>query len=126
MMKYKPDNIFARIIRKEIPAKIAFEDDLVLAIHDIQPRAPIHILVLPKLPCCSFDDFIVQATDEQALRFFQTVQKIAASHNLVESGYRLVMNHGENSGQEVFHFHVHILGGKHLPRHSIDPLAKTV
>lgn len=125
-MPYDPHNIFAQILRKEIPSKIAYEDDLVLAIHDIQPRAPVHILVLPKLPCCSFDDFITIASPEAIVSFFKTVQKIAAEHNLPETGYRLVMNHGENSGQEVFHYHVHILGGKHLPRHSLDPQSKTV
>lgn len=118
-MTYDPQNIFARILRKEMPSTIVYEDDLMMVIPDINPRAPTHLLVLPKINCCSFDDFVQLASPEQVAAFFKTIRTIAVNHNLQGSGYRLVMNHGGNSGQEVFHFHVHILGGARLTRHSM-------
>lgn len=108
------ETIFSKIIRKEVPAECVYEDDSVLAFKDIAPKAPHHILVIPKKVYVSFDDFVQKASPEEQTHFFQTVQKIAESLGLHTTGYRLVTNHGEESGQEVFHFHVHILGGKPL------------
>lgn len=115
-MSYDPNNIFAKILRKEISAQIIYEDDNVLAFNDIFPKAPTHVLVIPKASYVSFDDFINTAAAEKIVVFFQTIRKIAHQLGLAESGYRLMMNHGQDSGQEVPHFHVHILGGKPLPR----------
>jgi histidine triad (HIT) family protein len=115
-MYYDKNNIFARMLRKEISGNIAYEDDLVLALHDIAPVAPVHILVLPKLEYQSFNDFVKEANPSYVADFFAAVQKVAELFGLEKSGYRLLMNHGENALQTVGHFHVHILGGKKLGR----------
>jgi len=113
-MTYDTNNIFAQIIRGEIPCKKVFENEEVLAFHDIQPAAPVHVLVLPKGEYCSFDDFSTQAPAETIARFFATIQSIAKEIGVIDSGYRLIMNHGKNASQTVPHFHAHILGGKAL------------
>ena len=116
MKLYDENNIFAKIIRKEIPAKIIYEDDTVIAIHDIAPAAPIHILVLTKKPYLSFNDFILKSDKSEIHEFFTIVQKIASDLGLESAGYRILMNHGEDAMQSVPHFHIHILGGKKLGR----------
>ncbi len=108
------ETIFSKIIRKEIPASVVYEDDQVLAFKDIAPKAPHHVLVIPKTVYQSYDDFVQKASDAELAHFFKTVQKVAAQLGLDQTGYRLVANHGAESGQEVFHFHMHILGGKPL------------
>lgn len=113
---YDPNNIFAKILRKEINAKILYEDDEVLAIEDIAPVAPIHVLVLTKKPFVSFNDFILNATPLEVALLFKSVQKIAVQMNLTQEGYRILMNHGSNANQSVPHFHIHILGGTKLGR----------
>lgn len=113
-MTYDPNNIFAKIIRKEIPCKLVYEDEHVLAFHDIAPAAPVHVLVLPKGDYISFNDFMHKATMEQAAVFFSSIRRIAESLELAENGYRLIMNHGADASQSVPHFHVHILGGRSL------------
>lgn len=113
-MSYDSNNIFARIIRGDIPCKKVYEDDQVLAFHDIAPAAPIHVLVLPKGDYISFDDFAVKASADTVKRFFATVQQIAAELGLDDTGYRLIANHGSDASQSVPHFHVHILGGRAL------------
>ncbi len=113
-MSYDRNNIFARIMRGEIPGKVAYEDEDTLAIHDIAPAAPVHVLVMPRGEYVSFDDFMQSAGTEIVHRFFKTVQTIAASLGLVEGGYRLITNHGADASQSVPHFHVHILGGRAL------------
>ncbi len=113
-MAYDPDNIFARILREEIPCDKVYEDDHVLAFKDIAPAAPVHALVIPKGEYVSFDDFTNEATPEEIAAFFTAVGKVAASLGVVESGYRLIANHGAHASQEVPHFHMHILGGKPL------------
>ena len=108
------DCLFCRIIRKEIPASIVYEDDQVLAFNDINPLAPTHILVIPKGPYVSWDDFSAKASDAEIAGFIRAVGKIAREADLVEAGYRVLANVGVNSGQEVPHLHLHIFGGRPL------------
>src|SRR5919199_2253914 len=98
---YDENNIFARILRGEIPSSKVYEDEHVLAFHDINPLAPTHILVIPKGPYVSWDDFSAKASDAEIAGFVRAVGKIARDCGLVESGYRLLANVGQNSGQEV-------------------------
>jgi diadenosine tetraphosphate (Ap4A) HIT family hydrolase len=111
---YDEDNIFARILRGEIPAKTVYEDSFALAFHDIAPRAPAHILVIPKGHYVSWDDFSARGTDSEIAGFIRAVGTIAREHGLVEPGYRLLANVGGHGGQEVPHFHVHLFGGRPL------------
>lgn len=111
---YDQSNIFARILRGEIPSKKVFEDEHVLAFHDINPLAPNHILVIPKGSYVSWDDFSAKASDEEVVAFVRAVGRIAREAGLLESGYRLLANSGTNSGQEVPHLHVHIFAGRPL------------
>ena len=108
---YDQNNLFAQILRGEIPSKKVYEDEHALAFHDINPLAPTHILVIPKGPYVSWDDFSAKAPDAEIAGFIRAVGKIARDERLVESGYRLLANVGLNSGQEVPHLHVHIFGG---------------
>jgi histidine triad (HIT) family protein len=111
---YDDANIFAQILRGEIPAKTVYDDDYALAFHDISPLAPTHILVIPKGPYVSWDDFSAEASDAEIAGFVRAIGKIAREAGLVESGYRLLANVGVDSGQEVPHLHVHIFAGKAL------------
>ena len=111
---YDDSNIFARILRGEIPNKTVYEDEYVLAFHDINPLSPAHILVIPKGAYVSWDDFSENASDEEIGGLVRAVGKIARDAGLVEPGYRLLANVGRNSGQEVPHLHVHIFGGRPL------------
>jgi len=111
---YDEDNIFARILRGEIPSSKVYEDDYSLAFNDINPLAPVHVLVVPKGPYVSWDDFSSNAPDAQIAGFVRAVGKIARDAGLVEKGYRILANVGPNSGQEVPHLHVHIFGGRPL------------
>lgn len=113
-MAYDKDNIFAKIIRKEIPSKKIYEDDDVYAFHDIAAAAPVHALVVPKGEYVSFDDFVSKANLDIVAKFFIKVQKIAEQLGLPENGYRIITNHGVHASQSVPHFHVHILGGRAL------------
>ena len=113
-MSYDPQNIFAKILRGEIPCNKVYEDNDVLAFNDIAPQASVHILVVPKGPYQSFDDFTCKAGPQQQLGFYKAVQSIAEQQGLRVGGYRLVCNHGMDSNQEVAHFHVHLLGGENL------------
>ena len=111
---YDQNNLFAQILRGEIPSKKVYEDEHALAFHDINPLAPTHILVIPKGPYVSWDDFSERASDSEIAGFIRAVGKIARDEGLVESGYRLLANVGLNSGQEVPHLHVHVFGGRRL------------
>ena len=111
---YNDGNIFARILRGEIPSKQVYEDEHALAFHDINPAAPIHILVIPKGHYVSWDDFSARASEAEIAGFVRAVGKVARDAGLVEGGYRLLANAGQNSGQEVPHLHVHIFGGRRL------------
>ena len=113
---YDPQNIFARILRGEIPCRKVFENDHALAFHDINPQAPLHVLVIPKGPYCSFADFSATASDADIAGFIRAVGVIARDMGLEEPGYRLLANMGADSGQEVPHFHVHLFGGRPLGR----------
>jgi diadenosine tetraphosphate (Ap4A) HIT family hydrolase len=111
---YDDGNVFARILRGEIPSNKVYEDEHVLAFHDINPLSPTHILVIPKGAYVSWDDFSENASDAEIGALVRAVGKIARDEGLVESGYRLLANTGLNSGQEVPHLHVHIFGGRPL------------
>ena len=111
---YDKNNIFAKIIRGEIPAKKVYEDEKVLAFNDIQPAAPVHILVVTKGEYVSFNDFVQKAKAEEVKGFFARIQKIAEEQGLDKNGYRIITNHGSDASQSVFHFHVHIIGGRPL------------
>ena len=105
--------IFSKIIAKEVPADIVYEDDLVLAFKDINPQAPVHVLIVPRKEIPTVND--VTADDERMLgRMFTVAAKIAQENDIAEDGYRLMVNVNRNGGQEVFHLHMHILGGRPL------------
>jgi histidine triad (HIT) family protein len=111
---YDDQNIFARILRGEIPNKTVYEDEHALAFHDINPQAPTHILVIPKGAYVSWDDFSANAGDAEIAGFIRAVGHVARAAGLVEPGYRLLANAGVHSGQEVPHLHVHIFAGRPL------------
>ncbi|MGJ8536600.1 MAG: histidine triad nucleotide-binding protein [Parasphingopyxis sp.] len=111
---YDPDNIFAKILRGEIPNDTVYEDDHVLAFKDINPQAPVHVLVIPKGEYVSWDDFSARAPDVEIAHFVRKVGEIARDLDLVEPGYRLLANIGGHGHQEVPHLHVHLFGGKPL------------
>jgi histidine triad (HIT) family protein len=111
---YDEGNIFARILRGEIPSTVVYEDDHTLAFNDINPLTPTHILVIPKGAYVSWDDFSQRGSDEEIASFVRAVGKIAREAGHVESGYRLLANVGVNAGQEVPHLHVHIFAGRPL------------
>lgn len=115
-MTYDSNNIFARILRGEIPCGKVYEDAHVLAFNDIHPQAPTHILVIPKGAYVSMTDFAQKATPEEQSAFFAAIGKIVAEKGLDGGGYRTIANAGVNGGQEVPHFHIHILAGKRLGR----------
>ena len=110
-LPYDDSNIFARILRGEIPAKTVYEDDYALAFHDISPQAPVHILVIPRGPYASWDDFSAHASEAEIAGFVRAVGRVAREQGLVAPGYRLLANTGGHGGQEVAHLHVHLFGG---------------
>lgn len=111
---YDDDNIFARILRGEVPCKTVYEDEHVLAFQDINPQAPVHVLVIPRGAYVSWDDFSARASAEEIAGFVRAIGHIAREQGLVAPGYRLLANAGLDSGQEVPHLHVHIFGGRPL------------
>jgi histidine triad (HIT) family protein len=111
---YDDNNIFAMILREEIPCKKVYEDEFSLAFHDINPQAPVHVLVIPKGRYISMADFTATASDAEIAGFMRAVGKVAADLGLEDPGFRLLANHGPHSHQEVPHLHVHIFGGKHV------------
>ncbi|HRY23554.1 MAG: histidine triad nucleotide-binding protein [Geminicoccaceae bacterium] len=113
-MSYDTSNVFARILRGELPCRKVYEDEWALAFEDIHPAAPVHVLVIPKGPYVSLADFSAQAPDAAIAGFFRAVGKVADMAGVRESGYRVLANHGPDSHQEVPHFHVHILAGRKL------------
>ena len=120
-MAYDPNNVFARILRAEIPCRKVYEDEQVLAFHDIHPQAKVHVLVIPKGAYVSLEDFSTKASADEIAGFIRGVGKVAHDLGLDESGYRILANHGPNSHQEVPHFHVHIFGGQRLGK-MLQPL----
>ena len=113
-LPYDDSNIFARILRGEIPSKTVYEDEFALAFHDINPQAPVHVLVIPKGAYVSWDDFSARAPDAEIAGFVRAVGHVAREQGLVAAGYRLLANVGMHSGQEVPHLHVHLFGGRGL------------
>ncbi len=113
---YDSGNIFARILRGEIPCKKVYEDQWALAFHDINPQAPTHVLVIPKGKYVSFADFSTSADPAEIIGFVRAVGKVAKDLGLETDGYRLLANMGPHSGQEVPHFHVHLFAGRPLGR----------
>jgi diadenosine tetraphosphate (Ap4A) HIT family hydrolase len=109
---YDDTNIFAKILRGEIPSKRVYEDDYALAFHDINPQAPIHILVIPKGRYVSWDDFSAKGSDAEIAGFVRAVGQVARDNGLAAPGYRLLANIGGHGHQEVPHLHVHLFGGR--------------
>jgi len=114
MNAYDNGNIFAKILRGDIPCDKVYEDNYALAFNDISPQAPVHILVIPKGSYVSIDDFGANAPAEEIAGFYKAVANIVQEKDLTGGGFRVIANTGQNGGQEVPHFHVHILGGKAL------------
>ena len=113
-MSYDDNNIFAKILRGEIPNKTVYEDDHCLAFHDINPQAPVHVLVIPKGKYVNATEFAEGASKEEQVAFNQAILKVVDLLDLRDSGYRLLTNCGFNAHQEVPHLHVHVFGGKPL------------
>ena len=113
-LPYDDANIFAKILRGEIPSKKVYEDEHALAFHDINPQAPVHILVIPKGRYVSWDDFSCKAADAEIAGFIRAVGQVARDNGLVAPGYRLLANIGGHGHQEVPHLHVHLFGGRQL------------
>jgi diadenosine tetraphosphate (Ap4A) HIT family hydrolase len=111
---YDDQNVFAKILRGEIPNRTVYEDQWALAFHDINPQAPVHVLVIPKGPYVSWDDFSAKASEAEIAGFVRAVGTVARDLGLVEPGYRLLANVGMNGHQEVPHLHVHLFGGRPL------------
>ena len=111
---YDENNIFAKILRKEIPCDKIYEDEYSLFFKDINPQAKIHILGIPKFPCTTFSDFLKNADNQNISSFFKSVQIVIKDQKIEENGYRLITNSGEDGGQEVPHFHIHILAGEKI------------
>ena len=108
---YDPDNIFARILRGEIPSRRIYEDEWAIAFHDISPQAPTHVLVIPRGPYVALPDFVANAPDAAIAGFFRAVGRVANQLGLEAPGFRILANMGMDAGQEVPHFHVHLFGG---------------
>lgn len=108
-----PETIFSKIIEREIPADIVYEDDEILAFRDINPQAPVHVLVIPKVEIATVNDIRPEQA-ELVGRMILTAQKIASDEGVAEDGYRLVINCNQHGCQEVFHLHLHLLGGRQL------------
>ena len=112
--RYDDQNVFARILRGDIPHRTVYEDQWALAFHDINPQAPVHVLVIPKGPYVSWDDFSAKASEAEIAGFVRAVGTVARDLDLVAPGYRLLANVGMNGHQEVPHLHVHLFGGRPL------------
>ncbi len=108
---YDDNNIFARILRGEIPSRRVWEDEWAVAFHDINPQAPVHVLVIPRGRYVSLADFSANASEAEVAGFWRAVGRVARDLGLEEPGYRVLANMGPHSGQEVPHFHVHLFGG---------------
>ena len=113
---YDDANIFARLLRGEIPSRRVHEDEWAVAFHDIAPQAPVHVLVIPRGRYVSLADFTATASDAEIAGFFRAVGTVARELGLEQPGYRVLANLGADGGQEVPHFHVHLFGGKALGR----------
>lgn len=115
-MAYDDQNVFAKILRGEIPCDKVYENDHALAFTDIAPQAPVHVLVIPKGPYVSSQDFHATASDAEIAGFYRACAAVADQLGIVEDGYRALSNHGADPHQEVFHYHMHLFGGCDLGR----------
>ena len=113
-MVYDDSNIFARILRDEIPADKVYEDEHVLAFHDVAHLTPVHVLVVPKGRYADMTAFTKEASPAEAAAVFAAIKAIVDQHDIAEDGYRVVSNCGEHGGQEVPHLHFHVMGGRQL------------
>ena len=111
---YDDQNIFAKILRGEIPCNKVYEDDYALAFPDINPQAPTHVLIIPKGPYISQDDFSENASEAEIAGFWRAVGAVARQLGVADSGYRFLANTGPDAHQEVMHFHVHLFAGRKL------------
>ena len=113
-MPYDKSNVFARILRGELPCSKVYEDEHVLAFRDINPQAPLHVLVIPKGAYVSMDDFSAKASPEEITAFVRAIGEIARQEGVAETGYRILANHGRDAHQDVLHFHLHLFAGRDL------------
>ncbi len=113
-MPYDTGNVFAKILRGEIPCEKIHDDEFAIAFDDINPQSPVHVLVLPKGEYVSMDDFTANASDAEVAGFFRAVGAVARQLDVVGNGYRILANHGRDAHQEVPHFHIHIFAGRDL------------
>ena len=113
-MPYDRNNVFARILRGELPCAKVYENEHVLAFRDIHPQAPVHVILIPKGECVSVDDFSANASDAELAAFMRAIGRVAQAEGCVEGGYRILANHGTAAHQEVSHFHLHLFGGRDL------------
>lgn len=113
---YDPENIFAKILRGDLPNKTVLETEHTLAFHDIYPQAPVHVLVIPKGPFVTYDHFAAEATDAEVLDYSRTIAKVCEMLGVADEGFRIISNAGEIGVQEVPHLHIHILAGRPLGR----------
>ena len=111
---YNKNNVFAKILRKELSCEVIYQDDKVLFFYDMYPQAKIHILGIPKLDVVDFADFIIRADNVLVSHFFSMTHKVIEQVGLTQGGFKIITNSGENGGQEVPHFHIHILGGEKI------------
>lgn len=112
-MSYDSNNIFAKILRGEIPCKKVYENNFALAFYDIAPASPVHVLVVPKAAYTTYDDFLARAPEPEIAGFFRAVRTVAHQLNVADA-FRLITNNGSKVGQSVAHFHVHILAGREM------------
>ena len=113
-MSYDPENVFAKILRGEIPCDKVYENGHALAFNDIDPKAPVHVLIVPKGEYVSSSDFFAVASDPELAEFMRAVRAVAVKTGVLDTGYRLVANAGDHGNQEVPHFHMHLLGGRRI------------
>src|ERR1700712_1161890 len=120
---YDDQNIFAKLLRGEIPSRRVYEDEWAVAFHDIAPQAALHVLVVPRGPYVSMADFTWDASDAEIAGFFRAVGTVARQLGLEQPGYRALVNMGGHGGQEVPHLHVHLFGGEPLSQRMVNPRA---
>ena len=118
---YDQGNVFARILRGELPNRTAYEDEHTLAFEDIHPQAPTHVLVIPKGPYVSLTDFAEKATDAGIVSWVRAIGKVARQTGVDQTGFRTIANNGEDGAQDVPHLHMHVLGGRRLGRMLAKP-----
>jgi histidine triad (HIT) family protein len=118
---YDQGNVFARILRGELPNRTAYEDEHTLAFEDIHPQAPTHVLVIPKGPYVSLTDFAEKATDAEIVSWVRAIGKVARQTGVDQTGFRTIANNGEDGAQDVPHLHMHVLGGRRLGRMLAKP-----